>query len=168
MSDQDFFFEDEETETTDAKAAKASDKTDKPSDKTDKPSDKPSDKAVSGKSGSKPAPTPSAKSSSAAAAKIAASKKTAQAPPSFFDQTVTVAIASLLAIAALLVGVIIGYFMFNGAGQTTATAPGSFTTPSTTGTGTGAPPLTQDQLNSGQLPQGHPKLPSTTTTPAAK
>lgn len=143
MSDQDFFFEDEEAETTDGK------------------SPKPGAKPTPAKSGSKPAPRPASKSGSAAA-------KAPQAPPSFFDQTVTVAIASLLAVIALLLGVVIGYFVFSGSGQTVVTAPGSITAPGATGTGTPAP-LTQDQLNSGQLPAGHPKVGgSTVATPTGK
>lgn len=145
MSDQDFFFEDEENEQDEAKT-----------------------EAKSDKSGSKPAPKTPAKSGTAAksttakssstAAKAVASKAKQPAEPSFFDREVTVAIASLVAAIALLLGVVIGYFVFGG---TTPTATVGTTGAATQQGGAGssaAPPLTQDQLNSGQLPQGHPSI----------
>jgi hypothetical protein len=140
VSDQDFFSEGEETEPKDDKATKASGRT------------------APAKSGPKPASKAPAKATTA---------KVEQPATSFFDQTVTMAMAILLAVVGLLLGMIVGYFVFSGGAQTTATAPDSLQTPSTTGTGTAAPPLTQDQLNAGQLPAGHPKVGgSTTTTPA--
>jgi hypothetical protein len=141
VSDQDFFSEGEETEPKDDKATKASGKT------------------APAKSGPKPA-------SKAPAKATATATKAPQPETSFFDQTVTMAMAILLAVVGLLLGMIVGYFVFSGGAQTTATAPDSLQTPSTTGTGTAAPPLTQDQLNAGQLPAGHPKVGgSTTPTP---
>ena len=149
MSDQDFFSEGEETEA-DRKVTKANDK---------------GAKATPAKSS---ANRPAAKSGSGSTAAKSSASKAPQAQPSFFDQSVTMAMAILLAVVGLLLGVIVGYFVFSGGGsQSTAVAPGSFPTPSTTGTGTAAPPLTQDQLNKGQLPAGHPKVGgSTTPTPA--
>jgi hypothetical protein len=153
VSDQDFFSEGEQTEV-DEKATKAPAKGVK--------------STAAKSSANRPASRPAAKGGSGTAPKSAASKAP-QPEPSFFDQTITMAMASLLAIIGLLLGVIIGYFIFSGgAGQVPSTpATGSLQTPGTTATGTAAPPLSQDQLNKGQLPAGHPQLPgsSTPTTP---
>lgn len=130
--DQDFFSEGEESESkTEKPAAKGT------SAKTS--SSKPASKAVA----AKVAPKPAAK---------------APASSSFFDQQISVAMASLVAIVALLVGVI-GTMLFVGTPSTTTTPANSFQ-----GTGgAAAPQLTPDQLNSGQLPAGHPAIPGTST-----
>jgi hypothetical protein len=153
VSDQDFFSEGEETELKEEKATKASDRGGKTT-----PAKSTTARAATNKPAARPAAKPAPKG---------AASKAPEPQPSFFDQTVTMAMASLLAIVGLLLGVIIGYFVFNGGGTpTVSTAPGSVQSPSVTGTGTAAPPLSQDQINAGQLPAGHPKLPgSTTTTP---
>lgn len=115
MSDQDFFFDEEDGAKQPAKASAT------------------------------------AKSKSAAAARPAA-----PASASFFEQSVSMSIAALMAVIALLVGVIVGFVIPTG-GTTppvTATDVGAATQP--------APQLTEDQLSSGELPAGHPDLSSLT------
>lgn len=103
MSDQDFFFDEEETEA--------------------------------------PA-KPEKKASSPGRAKPSA----APAQQQFFQQSVSMTVASLVAVIALLLGVIVGFLIPRG--------------PSTTATDTGAvaPQLSPEQLQSGQLPPGHPDI----------
>lgn len=110
MSDQDFFFDEEE----DAKPKAAS-------------------KATSGSK--KPVP----------------SKAAAPAPAgTFFAQNVSMTVAALMAVIALLLGVIIGIVIPTGS----TTVP-----PVTSSAGTDAAPvLSDDQLNSGELPAGHPDI----------
>jgi hypothetical protein len=124
VSDQDFFFDDDEKP-----AAKSDNKTAK---KAGAPASRPASKGT-------PAPAPA--------------------------QSVTMTMAILFAVIGVLLGVVIGLFvgnMLNPVG-TNAVAPAA----------TVAPTLTQDQLNSGQLPAGHPAItggasstpaPSKTTT----
>jgi hypothetical protein len=74
-------------------------------------------------------------------------------------------VAILLAVIGVLVGVVIGLFI--GKGMATPAITG--TTAATSGSSVPAPQLTQDQLNAGQLPSGHPDISglasSTATTP---
>lgn len=104
MSDQDFFFDEEENETP-AKAEKK-------------------------------APTPRQ-----------ARTPSAPAKQQVFQQSVSVTVASLVAVIALLLGVIIGFLIPRG---------GTTSTPADTGVV--APQLTPEQLQSGQLPPGHPDI----------
>lgn len=122
MSEQDFFFDEEEQEVAEKPAAK----------KTDSPS---------GTAGS--------------------SKPVAAAATS--AQGVSMTIASLIGVVALLAGVIIGIVLPVGAG-TDVPAPST-----TTGTESQAPQLTPEQLESGQMPPGHPQVgaPSGTATGSA-
>ncbi|MCX8007210.1 MAG: hypothetical protein N3B11_03735 [Coriobacteriia bacterium] len=69
------------------------------------------------------------------------------AKPQVFQQSVSTTVAALVAVIALLFGVIIGFLIPKGAA-----------TPTTTGTGAVAPQLTPEQLQSGQLPPGHPDI----------
>lgn len=112
MSDQDFFFDEEE---------------------------KPAAPAKGGNTG--------AKAPARAAAPAASATGIA-----FFDQSVSMAVATLAAVCALLLGVIVGY----------AVKPAAVTVPNTSGAATGsgaaAPQLTEEQLGSGQLPAGHPDI----------
>jgi hypothetical protein len=126
VSDQDFFFDEE-----DEKPAKAAPK-----------------------SSSKPAGKPAARKP---AGKAAAAAPAAAATGSFFDQTVTMSIASLLVVCGLLVGLIGGVLI----GQARANSvPGVDAAAAGAGgqAAQQAPQLTQDQLNSGQLPPGHPSI----------
>ncbi|MDI6713065.1 MAG: hypothetical protein QMD96_07495 [Anaerosomatales bacterium] len=104
MSDQDFFFDEEESET----AAKA-------------------EKKVSSPRQAKPAAAP--------------------AKQQVFQQSVSMTVASLVAVIALLLGVIVGYLIPRGASTSTPTDTGAI-----------APQLTPEQLQSGQLPPGHPDI----------
>ncbi len=127
MSDQDFFFDEE-----DEKPARA-------------------DKAKTGsKSGSKPA------ASKPAAQSAPARSASADTSGSFFDQTVTVSITSLLVLCALLLGMIVGLFVGENRANSSAGIPAAST--AVDGSGGSAPSLSQDQLNSGQLPAGHPSI----------
>ena len=59
------------------------------------------------------------------------------------------AVAALLVVIGLLVGVIVGVLVAPG---------GSDSTSSTTGITNTAPSLTSDQIESGELPAGHPEI----------
>jgi len=117
VSDQDFFFDEED----DAK-----------------PAAKGGSKTASGSKGAR-APQPAAAPGS-----------------SFFTQSVTMAVTSLVAVIALLVGLIVGILIPTG-GATPQTASPAATV---------APTLTEDQLNSGELPAGHPPVSGVATESA--
>jgi hypothetical protein len=67
-------------------------------------------------------------------------------------------VASLLVVCALLIGTIVGLMV----GQSRATSTADL--PSASPAAGNAPQLTPDQLNSGQLPAGHPSIGSQTAT----
>lgn len=113
MSDQDFFF-DEEEQTTEKPVAKA---TERPARAED----------------SKPVATGSTTST---------------------VQGVSMTVASLIGVVALLAGVVIGILIPAGADSTVPE-------PTTTGT-SAAPQLTPEQLEAGELPPGHPQVGATT------
>jgi hypothetical protein len=158
VSDQDFFFDDDEPKP--AKSAKSA-------------------KPTSGKAAASKG-KPSGSSGKPAGRKPAADDAPRTSPPSggtFMNQSIGMPIASLLVVIGLLVGVIVGFFMggamqsqgpaVTGTGIISGTgATGTGTTGTgTTGTGTGTPgQLTPDQIQQG-LPAGHPSVPSTTTAP---
>jgi hypothetical protein len=109
---------------------------------------------------------PAAKSGSKAAAgsKAPTGAKGARAPQpaatsggGFFAQSVSMAVTSLVAVIALLVGLIVGILIPSG-GATPQTASPAATV---------APTLSEDQLNSGELPAGHPPVSDPTTESAA-
>jgi hypothetical protein len=64
-------------------------------------------------------------------------------------------IAGLIGVVALLAGVIIGILIPTGTSQPAVTTP---TTPAVS-----APELTPEQLQNGELPQGHPEIGGGTT-----
>jgi hypothetical protein len=131
VSDQDFFFDEDEA---------------KPAAKT---TPKPATKSAStDKSASAAKSAPAAKPDAAVAASDAGTP--------IFDQSVTMAIAALLMVIALLVGIIIGFFL-GGAMTPAPAATATDVAPITaTDPGTGATPgqLTQEQINAG-MPAGH-------------
>ncbi len=134
MSDQDFFFDEEDEKP--ARGEKASG--------SKSPGRKPS--------GTTPA---SASKAPAAAAPVAAG--------SVFEQSLNVGVASLLVVIALLLGVAVGIFV----GESRANSALLTDVPAVTNTGgASAPALSQDQLNSGQLPAGHPSIGTTGSTSA--
>jgi len=116
VSDQDFFF-DEEEETV-KKAPKAS--------------------ASSAAKGSPGRVAPAARKSAAPAA----------ASAGIFEQNVSMTVAALMTVVGLLVGVIIGFVVApddsSVAGGPVGEAP--------------APQLSEDQLQTGELPEGHPDI----------
>jgi hypothetical protein len=118
VSDQDFFFDEDDSGSAGKRAAK-------------------------GSGGAK----------ASAVAPAQAATPTA-AGSSVFDQNITMAVAALLMIIALLIGVILGFFL----GQSTAAPAVVSTIPAATGTDTGAgaspAPLSPEQMNQG-LPAGH-------------
>jgi len=77
---------------------------------------------------------------------------------SFFEQSVSMSVAALMAVIALLVGVILGFVIPTGG----TTPPVTATTTATTNEA--APQLSEDQLSSGELPEGHPDLSSLAAT----
>ena len=114
MSDQDFFFdEDEQQKAKEAPKPAAGSKT--------------------------PASAPRAKSSSAAPSAV---------------QTVTMTVAGLIGVVALLVGVIIGILIPTGGGDVNSPA-GTF--PTGAETGIQARPLTEQEMQGG-MPEGHPDI----------
>ncbi|MBN2404298.1 MAG: hypothetical protein JXE06_01810 [Coriobacteriia bacterium] len=118
MSDQEFFFDEEDEVTKTPKRAAASAK------------------------GSKPAPKPTPKAAQASS-------------PSVFSQDVSMTVAALMAAIALLIGVIIGIVIPTGG---SSVAPVATTPATSTGADVAAPELTEDQLNTEELPAGHPDI----------
>lgn len=115
MSDQDFFFDEDEAPAEEPKKA---------------PSETPKPKAqgrASGKHASAVQPAP----------------------------TVTMTVAGLIGVVALLVGVIIGILIPIGA--STPTSPASMSPPGATDSGE-ARPLSPEELESGDMPPGHPDI----------
>jgi hypothetical protein len=130
------------------------------------------------------APKAASSSSKGAASKPAASKPAASKPAptkkpaavveepveSFADQPTTWAIASLIGVCGLLLGLILGFLL-----GTTLTKNATLATSATSATPAitapaavsgGGSTLTTAQLSSGQLPAGHPKITvPTSTTP---
>lgn len=137
MSDQDFFFDEEETAEAGTK-------------ETAKPSAKTESKAAP--AARKPAPKPAPKPAAAAPA---------GGSPSFFEQQVSITVASLMTVIGLLLGVIVGFLVAPDGGTVTTAAPAATTA---TDSGATAPQLTDEQLSSGALPEGHPDIGSATTT----
>jgi hypothetical protein len=103
-----------------------------------------------------PAEKPEAKS----AAKPAGAKAQASAPRTKTAavpagaQSVTMTVAGLIGVVALLIGIIIGILIPTGGTQVASPPTG---VPSM-GTGTQAPPLSEDALQGGDLPPGHPPI----------
>ena len=129
MSDQDFFFDEDE-----------------------KPAAKAPVKRAGGATG---------------AAKPAGKTAVPAAGPASTVATVTMTVAILIGVIGILIGAIGGIFIGRGLASTTVASPG-LTAPaaSGTGTGSGAPQLSPEQLQ-GDLPSGHPAIGSgaATTTP---
>lgn len=131
MSEKDFYFDEDDTEDS-----------------------KPIEKAKA----KEPAEAPAEK----AAPKARAPKATAERPTpatapvaGLTLQSVSMTVAALIGVVALLVGVIIGMFL---PGQQPASGPPpTGDAPAAMG-GAPAPQLTEDQLQGGQLPPGHPPL----------
>ena len=122
MSDQDFFFDEDE------KPAK-----------------------TTGSSGSKQTASSAPKGSAAAAS---------AAPVS--AQPVSMTIAILIGVIGILLGAVIGLFI----GRSLA-APSALNTPTTVAPTESAPQLTPEQLQGGELPQGHPNIGGGAGTPTA-
>lgn len=126
MSDQEFFFDEEE---------EVADKAPKPSS----PQSRKSAPKRSGTSAPKPAPRTSAASSAPTAG------------GSLVEKQVSLTVAALMTVIGLLLGVIIGFVIPDGG---TVSSSGT-ATPST---GSTAPQLSPEQLESGELPAGHPPI----------
>ena len=132
MSDQDFFFDEEDEAVSEAPKA-------------------------SSKSGGK----------AQAPARQAAPRQRSAAAPSAApagEKQVSRTVAALMAVGALLLGVIIGFVLPGGSTGATPSTGAAAGTGSTTAPG----PLTEDQLSSGQLPEGHPPIESMGATGAAE
>lgn len=97
---------------------------------------------------------PKPKASKPAASSKPASRQAAPAPAGV--QSVSMTVAALIGVIALLAGLIIGVLL--PIGNTASTATSTTATTGATTSGSSAPQLTQDQLNSGQLPAGHPDI----------
>lgn len=142
--DQDFFFDEE-----DEKPARGAKTPAKPAT------------TASAKGSAKPAAKTPARSPDGTSAREPAAPAPSPEPSgSFFEQNVSVAIASLAVVCALLVGVIAGVLI----GQSRASGVADLPSPTAPAGQTGAAaPLTPDQLNSGKLPSGHPSIGATAT-----
>jgi len=106
----------------------------------------------------KPAPASTAKGAGRPATKSPAPQPRQSTPASsggFFDQSVSMAVAALMTVIGLLVGVI-GGFLIAPDGGTATMSPATSNQP--------APALSEDQIQSGDLPQGHPDIGSMTAT----
>lgn len=85
------------------------------------------------------------------------SSRTAAAAPAGAEQSVSVTVTALVAVVAVLLGVIIGIFV--GRGLATPSVPGVGSGATIEGGGaTEAPQLTPEQLEGGALPEGHPDI----------
>lgn len=78
----------------------------------------------------------------------------AAAPAAAGVQTVTMTVAALIGVVALLLGVIIGIVIPVNATPGGATSPSGSVTPENVA----APQLSPEQMQSGDLPPGHPDL----------
>jgi hypothetical protein len=95
---------------------------------------------------------PAAKKSAASAPKGAAVVVAAPAG----EQSVSMTVTALVGVIAILLGVIIGIFIGRGlAAPAGVAATGTGGAPAAAGQ---APQLSPEQLNSGQLPPGHPNI----------
>lgn len=81
-----------------------------------------------------------------------AASGTAPAASAAGMQSVSMTVASLIGVVALLVGIIIGIIIPAGA------STGGVPAPTSTGTGAAAPQLSPEELQSGELPSGHPDI----------
>ncbi len=100
-----------------------------------------------------PAPKPrQSRSASRAKSAPAAPERESSGGGSFFAQDVSMSIAALMSVIALLLGVIVGIVIPDQGGSTT-----TGTTQTSTEQGAPAPELTEEQLNAG-LPEGHPDI----------
>lgn len=160
--DQDFFFDEEDEKSArDKTPAKAPGKS---------PAKAPARSTA--RSGAK---TP-AKSGTGTPAKASATsaRNAAAVPPAtvaggaFFGQSVSMAVAGLAVVCALLVGLIAGVLIEQARSGGSSGVPAATTAAPSTGV---APPLTSNQLNSSKMPPGHPSIgatgsPSGTTKPS--
>lgn len=137
MSDQDFFFDEEETTVTGTT-------------ETVKPP---------AKSGKTPAPAARTSAPKPRAAGPAVAKP-AGGSASFFEQQVSITVASLMTVVGLLLGVIVGFLVAPDGGTVTTATPATTATDSSAA----APQLSDEQLSSGALPEGHPDIGSMSTT----
>lgn len=78
------------------------------------------------------------------------------AAPAVAENSVSFTNAALIAVVTLLVGVIIGIVLPIGVGSNTGVTGGA--NAGTSGGNVNAPTLTDEQLNSGTLPEGHPSI----------
>lgn len=95
-------------------------------------------------------------------AKSRPSRPASSQAPSFWSQSVNMTVTSLVALIALLMGVIVGIVLPVGSSTSADTVPDPTASAP-------APSLTPEQLESGQMPEGHPDLSgmSEGATPAA-
>ena len=93
--------------------------------------------------------TTGAKSTPASAPRSPA-RQAAATSPAFFEQSVSMMVAALMTVVGLLVGVIVGFVLAPG-----GTVGGGAIS---TGTQVPAPQLSPEQLESGDLPPGHPAI----------
>jgi hypothetical protein len=97
------------------------------------------------------APAKQEKAAKKAPAKSAAATKPAsggKAPASFWEQTTTMMVTGLVGVIGLLLGVIVGVVLPVGSDVPAPTVDGSVS----------APALSPEQLETGELPQGHPDI----------
>jgi hypothetical protein len=145
VSDQDFFFDEDETasQATEGKAAAAK---------------------SSVKSASRPAPAERKAASKPAPKAAVKPEVTTPRGPSFFEQSVSMTIAALMTVIGVLAGVIVGFIV---APDSTTVSTGSTATSASAESSAAAPTLTEEQLSSGALPEGHPDISSMSTSETA-
>ena len=147
MSDQDFFFDEEDT-APEPKSGQDTGATKPSANRSQKPAPE------ARKSEPKPAP------------RAATPRTTASAgAPAFFEQSVSMTIAVLMTVIGVLIGVIVGFLVAPDSASVTSSTS---TTPAATDSGTTAPELSEDELSSGALPEGHPDISSMGATGTAE
>jgi len=111
---------------------------------------------------------PAAKSGAKKGSSSGKAASTAPAAPASGDsQSVSLMVAVLVGVIGVLLGVVVGLFI--GKGMAAPAVPTTATTiEGATGGAVSAPQLTQEQIEAGALPEGHPQVgaPATETTPA--
>jgi len=90
-----------------------------------------------------------------APAKKGSSGGSSSTPPSGTEQAVSITVTALVAVVAALLGVIIGLFIGRSMAAPAVVAPAATGTPQQQ---QAAPQLSPEQLEGGELPQGHPDI----------
>ena len=111
---------------------------------------------------------PAAKSGAKKGSSSGQTSSPAPAPVAVDAQSVSLMVAILIGVIGILLGVVVGLFIGKGmAAPVITSADNGLGAGSTVATQT-APQLTQEQIQAGQLPAGHPQVGGSTTPTTGK